>query len=128
MQAEVIALHVIHEIAAVGDIVLTYLAEIREDILTRDAEQRTQDIAVAGLDALHTTYARAPHEVEKQRLNAVVTMVSHKDTLSRERCAKTLEIIVAQLPCSHFNAYFMQSGVFGCVKVGYMKRNMVLMT
>ena len=51
MQTDFVAEDIIDEVGGVGDVVLADGIEILEDVLTADAEQRTDNVAVAGTDA-----------------------------------------------------------------------------
>ena len=58
--------------------------EVLEDVLTADAEQRTDNVAVARTDARETVNACTTEEVHEKGLYGVVTMMGDTDGLGSD--------------------------------------------
>ena len=58
MVADLVAQGIIFQIRGIGDVILFLLCQIVEHILSADAEQRSQDVAVLRSDGSESVHAR----------------------------------------------------------------------
>ena len=64
MVADFVAQGIIFQIRGIGYVILFLLCQIVEHILSADAEQRSQDVAVLGSDGSESVHARTSEQVE----------------------------------------------------------------
>lgn len=96
--ADLITQGIVLGIGAVGDIGQTIIAEVGEDLLTRQTEERTHYLGgvVAGNDASEAMDAGAAHEVHEECFDTVISVVSE-----RNETILLVPPFVAQLTGSH---------------------------
>ena len=80
-QTDFVAEDIIDEVGGVGDVVLADGIEVLEDVLAADAEQRTDNVAIAGTDASQTVNACTAEKVHQESLHRIVTMMGDTDSL-----------------------------------------------
>ena len=78
-------------------------------------------MTVTRTDALQTAKPRATHKIHEHRLHAVVTMVSHTDTVKLEVLKKLIKISVAQFTGCHLDTDMMQQSILTGIEVGTMQ-------
>ena len=83
-EADLVAENIIDEVGGVGDVVLADGIEVLEDVVTADAEQGTDNVAVAGTNACKTVDACTTEKVHEKGLDSVITMMGDTDGLGTD--------------------------------------------
>ena len=120
---DLVAQGIIFQIRGIGYVILFLLCQIVEHILSADAEQRSQDVAVLGSDGSESVHARTSEQVEQQGLHIVVTMVSHADAIGFDVFGELGEIAISQVACCHLDAHLVLFGIGKCIEVDAVQGN-----
>jgi hypothetical protein len=81
--------------------------EIIFDLLTADAQQRTDNLAVFRADARQSMDATTSQQVHEEGLNGIVAMMGHTDGFCTNILTKLAKIAITELSGGHLNAYLM---------------------
>ena len=123
MVADFVAQGIIFQIRGIGYVILFLLCQIVEHILSADAEQRSQDVAVLGSDGSESVHARTSEQVEQQGFHVVITMVCHADAVGVDVFGELGEIAVAQVARRHLDAHLVLFGIGKCIEVDAVQGN-----
>ena len=121
VESYLVSLNIIMQIGAVRDIILSATVKEAFDIVTAYAQQRTDNVAVLRLDATKSAKSGSTYQIEENRLDAVVTMMSHTNGFGSHIATQSFEIGVTQITCSHLYAHMMESSIFARVEMNKMK-------
>ena len=113
------------QISAVRDKILSDTVKEAFDVVTAYAQQRTDYVAVLRLDATKPAKSGSTYQIEENRLDAVVTMMSHTNGFSSHIATQSLKIGVTQITCSHLYAHMMESSIFARVEMNKMKFDVI---
>ena len=115
------------QICGVCDIILLLLLEPFLYVGSTHAEQRTEDVAVARLDARKAMYASAAKQVEEDGLYGVILMMGHADGLCIDILPELFEILIAQFAGCHLDADLVQTGIGAGVEMDDVEGDVLLL-
>lgn len=125
VKSYLVSLNIIMQIGAVRDIILSETVKEAFDIVTAYTQQRTDDVAVLRLNATKSAKSGSTYQIEENRLDAVVTMMSHTNGFGSHIATQSLKIGVTQITCCHLYAHMMERSIFARVEMNKMKLDII---
>ena len=122
VQPELVAHELVLQVRAVSHIVLSQGRQILQNLRPAHAQERTHHFAVHGTDALQAVDARAPHQVEQERLHTVVAVMGHCHHLRPAGPEPFGKPAVTQFPRRHLDGNAPRSRIRLRIEVRHLQR------